>query len=58
MFMMYFIRSVLTNMFRPLLQPYSGLWYYYYYYYKNTKVQMYHTNLKIITISDKIIQVI
>jgi len=34
MFMLHFIHSVLTNMFRPLLQPSSG------WYYNNTKVQM------------------
>ena len=42
MFVTYFIRSVLTNMFRPLLQSSSDYYYYYYYYYyyKNTNVQM------------------
>jgi len=33
---MYFIHDILTNMFRPLLQPSSG----YCYDYKNKKVQM------------------
>ena len=32
----YFVHSILTNMFRPLLRPYSG----WRYYYKNKKVQM------------------